>query len=315
MNNHDTSTIQQKGRQVSLCEKDEGGSKQYSQGQNCAGEKAQGLTVYIYTLSDPETGEVRYVGKTLDMPHRMRGHLAVRGTAHRNSWIKSLRVRGLMPVMEELERIENSDDTDWQEVERFWIAYFRFLGVRLTNIDSGGLGGKKQAVESIKKRTVSRVGWVPTQAHLERLHDSWRGRKHTDKTKALIGRVHRGKKKSEDHVREMSLSRMGKKLSAETIAKRTEKQRGMKRTPEQCAAIRARMLGSKRSEDAIEKSRLAHIGRRASAETRAKMSAAHFGKKLSLEHRAKLSALKKTPAHLAALRAAWVIRRQKGVVV
>ncbi len=46
------------------------------------------MTHYIYTLSDPNTNEVRYVGKTINIKRRYKQHLYdKRQTSHKNSWI------------------------------------------------------------------------------------------------------------------------------------------------------------------------------------------------------------------------------------
>lgn len=89
---------------------------------------------YIYTLNDPETGEVRYVGKTsakLQKRLVQHVHAAKSEKTHRDKWIKSLSSR---PT---IELIEDVEDGLWEDRERFWISHFRTSG-RLTNIADGG---------------------------------------------------------------------------------------------------------------------------------------------------------------------------------
>jgi len=98
--------------------------------------KTKTCLVFIYTLSDPRDGQIRYVGKSVDIKQRMFDHLREKKRTKKNHWIIGLQSEGLKPIMEV---IEESNDSDWQEAERFWITILRFYGFRLLNIESGGL--------------------------------------------------------------------------------------------------------------------------------------------------------------------------------
>lgn len=95
------------------------------------------MTSKIYSLSDPTTGEIRYVGKTKHkLDRRLRQHLSrsiAGGPQHVNKWIRLLQVNNISPVIELIEEVE-----DWQTAERTWISYFITNGANLTNIDPGG---------------------------------------------------------------------------------------------------------------------------------------------------------------------------------
>ena len=69
-------------------------------------------------------------------------------------WIKSLQPD--KPIMIELETVFN----DWVEAEQFWIAYFKSLGARLTNLTVGGEGavGYKATEETRRKLSASSIG-------------------------------------------------------------------------------------------------------------------------------------------------------------
>lgn len=101
------------------------------------------IRVKIYAMVDPDTNEIRYVGKTAhSLEKRLRGHKSDafsthKTHSHRRHWIKSIYDRGSTPIMLELEEVLVSE---WEEAERFWIAYFRFLGARLVNSAPGGIG-------------------------------------------------------------------------------------------------------------------------------------------------------------------------------
>lgn len=145
------------------------------------------MDVTIYSLSDPRTNEIRYVGKTI-MHHaaRLKCHIYQKkdsGT-YRTNWIQSLFKEGLKPIMEPLEVIENSNDEDWQEVERFWISYLKFLGCRLTNGDSGGNGGKRIPPE-VRQRISDSMKLIKPKGQPV-APTCWLGRKHTEESKAKM---------------------------------------------------------------------------------------------------------------------------------
>jgi predicted GIY-YIG superfamily endonuclease len=55
---------------------------------------------YIYTLSDPITNEIRYIGYSKDPKKRYANHLCIsKLKSKKNSWIKSLKNKGLKPIM------------------------------------------------------------------------------------------------------------------------------------------------------------------------------------------------------------------------
>lgn len=96
-------------------------------------------TGFIYSLVDPHTGEIRYVGKTTQKLHtRLQAHLApskILAKTHKNSWIKSL--SGSRPL---ISMIQELDSSDLDSAEVYWIKFFREQGCPLTNLTDGGEG-------------------------------------------------------------------------------------------------------------------------------------------------------------------------------
>jgi hypothetical protein len=94
---------------------------------------------YIYTLSCPKTGDVRYVGATqLDPRRRLNVHIydaKKKNECACQNWINSLLVDGLSPKMDV---IEVTNASNWAEREIFWIAYYKEIGGNLTNYVEGG---------------------------------------------------------------------------------------------------------------------------------------------------------------------------------
>lgn len=117
----------------------------------------------IYTLSNPRTGEVRYVGFTSKGARtRLKGHLdqARLKVTHKDKWILSLLSIGLVPALTVL---ESGSGDGWQEAEKRWIAAFRLKGARLANGTDGGDGGVGLVLttdERARRSEVTKKKWA-----------------------------------------------------------------------------------------------------------------------------------------------------------
>jgi len=75
--------------------------------------------VYIYELIDPRDGQVRYIGKTVDLKKRLSSHIRdMDPSSAKVEWINSLTENGFYPL---LRVIETCDENNWAERERFHI--------------------------------------------------------------------------------------------------------------------------------------------------------------------------------------------------
>lgn len=208
----------------------------------------------VYVLSDPETDEVRYVGKTeYGLKMRLAGHLRkskLQISNHRTAWIKSILARGLKPVIEPLEEFESPDGV--YEAEQFWVEQFRALGFRLVNATDGGPGstgrimseetrrkisigrigiaapnkGIPHTEETKRKISIAKTGWHMPQATKDKISAAGTGRVVSEETRlklsaSLTGRVahNKGVPCSEEVKRKISVSHMGIKNSEETKRK------------------------------------------------------------------------------------------------
>lgn len=94
--------------------------------------------VYIYTLSCPQTGVIKYVGKTNDLRLRYNQHVSDRrGMTPVKAWIKNLKNACLMPVLDVMD--ECNIDT-WRFWESYWICQIKSWGFHLKNTIDGGIG-------------------------------------------------------------------------------------------------------------------------------------------------------------------------------
>jgi ribonuclease BN (tRNA processing enzyme) len=100
--------------------------------------------VIIYSLKDPNTLEIRYVGKTTsELKTRFDSHCCNQNIYRKNysaQWIKSLILQNKKPIIEIIEIVE---DNIWQEKEKYWIKKFKQEGFKLTNMTEGGDVGCK----------------------------------------------------------------------------------------------------------------------------------------------------------------------------
>ena len=195
----------------------------------------------IYGLVDPLTSELRYVGKTVQpLAERLYRHLSCRELTHSACWVRGLAKKGLRPVIFEIETVTG----DWQEAERHWIAYFRFLGARLLNMTAGGAG--LQALRHSEKTRAllsekTHGKGVPEERRL-RISESLRGKSIPEDVRAKISQALKGKPKpprSPEHARKIGACNIGRARTAEQKAATSEKLKAYAATPEGKAKLRA----------------------------------------------------------------------------
>lgn len=162
-------------------------------------------TGFVYKLICPLSGEVRYVGKTVQKlnkrlyKHQYEIH---RNPSNKNSWLIGLEKLGLLFEVN-IELVEECGLDIINDREIFWIKFFKDSGCKLTNMTEGGdvgsLGHKhsQDAIEKIRKR-----------AKEPRSKMSEEGRKNI--SKSLIGNTrHKGYKQSEKTKNKISESKKG----------------------------------------------------------------------------------------------------------
>lgn len=114
------------------------------------------MDYFIYTLSDPISMEIKYIGKTKNLKDRLQRHMSPCNLKQtwqsKTKWLKYLKNNNLKPVMEQL---DIGDENNIDHLEIFWISQFKSWGFKLKNETIGGDGcdwtGKKHTKESIHK--------------------------------------------------------------------------------------------------------------------------------------------------------------------
>lgn len=182
----------------------------------------QGST-FIYALSDPRTGEVRYVGKSNNPELRAADHRRrSQSNKAKKEWVEDLRMHGLFPKLSILEIVPFSE---WQIRERYWIEHRRSSGDDLFNIATGGGGttvsrkkGSLLPRETRAKISASLKGNpILSQCNIGNKHSL--GCTHSQSTKDRIRRTLTGHSVSKSTREKIGSSLRGRRLSAEVRAK------------------------------------------------------------------------------------------------
>jgi hypothetical protein len=117
-------------------------------------EKRAKSTCVIYGILDPETHEIRYIGKTkLPIWKRLKLHLWCKKKIPISEWIRSLPRCPEAMVIEAL-----YEGSDWKGREDFWINFFRGSGSDLLNMISGGGGSHDFSAEARLKMSLAKKG-------------------------------------------------------------------------------------------------------------------------------------------------------------
>lgn len=209
------------------------------------------MDIQIYALVDPDTAEVRYIGKSIRAVKRYSDHLVDKGSTRKCRWIAKLFQQNKQPILIILDDISDESVVDWQSSERFWIKFYKDLGHDLCNHTDGGEGLNSPDQETRQKiAAIRKVLWeTDKEKYMAILRSPGRC--------AKISKALKGKKKNEAHlakIRALPQNTLGfdkSHLTAEQRAKHAhpgnQYAKGSKRTPEFIEQQRLRQTGKKRS--------------------------------------------------------------------
>lgn len=176
-------------------------------------------TTFIYSLSDPNTGKVRYIGKTNNLKYRLWAHVTDATTDRRNShkcnWIKLLLKENKRPIISVIEEVPMEI---WQEREIYWINKFKENGENLVNMTDGGECGiiSDNCREALKKcKRKPRVNFKHSEETKKIIREKRAKQIITEEHKKNISKGCKGKKRTDEQKKTLSMARKGMKFSKE----------------------------------------------------------------------------------------------------
>lgn len=168
--------------------------------------------MFIYSLTDPTTGEIRYIGKTNNLAIRLKWHLGHCKTnrTHKNNWLVGLISQGLKPIMDVLATVGNENEAYIRE--QMWIEYGRAQGWPLTNLTDGGNGtpGYQWTAEQRAAFSAKKKGVQFSDEHKAALSEAQKERLKTQP------HVRLGLKHSQAAKEKMTATKTGKAINADT---------------------------------------------------------------------------------------------------
>ena len=252
----------------------------------------------IYVLRDPTTNEIRYVGKTFHkLKYRLQQHIADRfGKSHRSRWINKIINSGLSPIIESVE----DNISDWQNRERFWIKFYREMGIRLVNQTDGGEGFSPWTDERRLKQSERMKSIMSTDEAKNRSREIGKA----------LGKKSKGRKTSPERNKKVSNALYVRWSSEESRKKQSRKLKEFYSNADnknKVFSIESRRKNSERMKVAAENGMidkfimsadswrhsknktLSEDGRRKISENTIKMNKARIGWKMSEESRKRVS--------------------------
>jgi len=184
---------------------------------------------YIYSLSDPFTGEIRYIGKANRLGSRLSTHITEakknRNSRKKGKWTRSLLEKGVKPLIEIIDKVSVSE---WQYWEVYWISQFKAWGFDLLNETEGGECG------IMTRKCIDAALASP---NFKRGHKKGEF-KHTEETKKIIKEKRAKQVFTEETRRKIGLAGKGRKYSAEVRQKMSKTMTGKPKSAKHKESIR-----------------------------------------------------------------------------
>lgn len=154
----------------------------------------------IYVFSD-QHGLPRYVGKAKNFDKRMKDHLYRDRFKYPHTWF----YRWLNKQIREdkeffIDILEEVNQDNWIERERYWIAHIKENRYRLTNMTDGGDGNNNQVFskETLIKRSKSLMGHPVSEETRRKISNGHKGKIVKEETRQKLSKFFTGKKCSEE---------------------------------------------------------------------------------------------------------------------
>lgn len=176
-------------------------------------------TVFIYALKDPDTGQIRYIGKAENPARRLYFHLRHTGKNRKTNWIKNLRLGNISPV---LVLVDEVSEEYWPQLECAYIQFYRECGCDLLNVTEGGDCGPMMRGERNPNF----------------------GKDFSSETRARMRDAGKRKKFSTAHCANIRAAKLGKKFSPEHCANLSASLTEVCSDPARRAKMRAQKMGA-----------------------------------------------------------------------
>lgn len=160
-------------------------------------------TAYIYCLICPKINKPKYIGQTVrKLSIRLKEHKYKRGKkSHKQNWIISLENEGLLEQLKIFCLGEYSVEII-NEMEIYWINFFKSLNIKLTNTITHGFGGYRVYSAAVNKRRSDKLKGIKkkplSEKQKQQLSEFWKGNKnrlgkfHSNETKLKISNSKKG---------------------------------------------------------------------------------------------------------------------------
>lgn len=215
-------------------------------------------TIYIYLLIDPRNCFVKYVGQSLDAEKRYQSHISYfpKKNTKKSSWIKSLKKKGLKPILEIIDEVSESE---WQFWEQHYISLYKSWGFNLTNGDNGGRGRERGFVmpehivsaHKAKIKELYAAGWSPRK---DKLH-SEEAKEKMSKRKIGLTPWNKGIPMNKETKEKIAKSKEGKVYSCKAKGKTYTELYGEEKADVLILAAKLRATGKSKLLSSKEKTR------------------------------------------------------------
>lgn len=162
-------------------------------------------TRMIYALTDPLDQKVKYIGYTKNFFTRIQYHFHDKPNTKGDRcatypWLKELAEHGVLPHSFCVEIL--TDNSDWQERERYWIKFYREQGEPLLNLTAGGHDGGWGWHRMTPERRAARIEKIKKNMP-ELAAEFWKDKSPEQRTEIMRKRGLRTKELHPNHFKEI----------------------------------------------------------------------------------------------------------------
>jgi predicted DNA-binding protein (UPF0251 family) len=176
------------------------------------------MRIFIYQLNEMGKPEaIRWIGQTNNLKRRLKEHKRTRdndNNPRKLAWIKSINKNIEIKVVEEC------DELNVDEREKWWIDYFKSQGHDLLNFQPGGrcARGYHRPKEANEKTSLALKGRKKSREHIENMRFSRLTPEHRERAR-LLGLSQKGRKHTKEEIQKQIQAQTGHLCSKETRIK------------------------------------------------------------------------------------------------